>query len=521
MNDDLNLLRGLPHGVFLVDADEVIRGWNATLEDWTGIAAQDAVGRSIDERLPELATVEYRRSLRSVLDGQASASLEPDETSSALPIAANHGEAPVYAIRLTRVQVDDRPWVMHSVEDVREVAEQTERIANLVKEASAAHRAKSDFVASMSHEIRTPLNGVLGFCDLLMEGDLDPLQREFTESIRASGSTLLDLLNDILDFSRLEAGKVALDPEPTDLIDVAKAVMELHRPAAKRRQLHFEADLDTSIRGLWRLDVRCVKQVLLHLLENAVKFTEEGEVTLRMAAENSEITIEIEDSGVGIRPEDRGHLFRPFVQAESGATRRYGGSGLGLTVTRQLVELMGGTIEIESEFGQGTLVRVVLPAEPIDSEQEKARTEERKASDRSLLEGVVVLLVEDNPVNTALTRRVLEKTGAQVEAVVDGAQGVQAACAQEFDVILMDCHMPVMDGWEATQRLRENEVDTPIIALTADASEDDRGRCLQAGMDDYLSKPFKPKDLRRLVAHWARGDREENRHSSSRVTTPA
>lgn len=521
MNDDLNVLRGLPHGVFLVDVDEVIRGWNATLEDWTGIAPPDAVGRSVGECLPDLATDGYYRALRRVLDEGTPTSLESDATFSALPVAGNGGEVPVYTIRLTRVQVDDRPWVMHSVEDVREVAEQTERIANLVKEASAAHRAKSDFVASMSHEIRTPLNGVLGFCDLLMEGELDPLQREFTESIRASGSTLLDLLNDILDFSRLEAGKVPLDPQPTDLIDVAKAVMELHRPDARRRQLHFEADLDTSIHGLWRLDVRCVKQVLLHLLENAVKFTEEGHVTLRMSVEANRITIEVDDTGVGIRPEDRAHLFRPFVQAESGATRRYGGSGLGLTVTHQLVELMGGTIEIESEFGKGTLVRVVLPAEPIDSEREKARRDERRASDRALLRGVHVLLVEDNPVNTALTRRVLEKTGAEVESVADGAQGVQAACAREFDVILMDCHMPVMDGWEATTRLRDNEVDTPIIALTADATEDDRGRCLQAGMDDYLSKPFKPKDLRRLVAHWGRRDRDENCRPSSRVTSRA
>lgn len=521
MNDDLNLLDGLPHGAFLVDAGGVIRGWNPTLATWTGIAAEEAVGESVEDRLPRLLTSDYRDLRRRVLESGERETLSSESSLEALPALGPAAQRPFYSVQVARVKLGDEFGLLHHVEDVRDVCEQSERIAQLVHEAASANQAKSDFVASISHEIRTPLNGVLGFCDLLMEGELDPLQREFTESIRASGSTLLDLLNDILDFSRLEAGKVSLDPQAADLIDVAKAVMELHRPDAKRRQLHFEADLDSSIRGLWRLDVRRFKQILLHVVENAVKFTEEGYVTLRMAAEGQEISIEIEDTGVGIRDEDQQLLFRPFVQAEAGATRRYGGSGLGLTVTRQLVELMGGSIDVESTFGEGTTVRIVLPGEPIDSEQERARNEQRRASERTLLEGVSVLLVEDNPVNTALARRVLEKTGADVVSVVDGAQGVQAACAQEFDVILMDCHMPVMDGWEATHRLRDNEIDTPIIALTADATEDDRGRCLQAGMDDYLSKPFKPKDLRRLVAHWARGARQEDGQPTAPATSPA
>jgi signal transduction histidine kinase/ActR/RegA family two-component response regulator len=500
---DRNLLDGMAHGVLIVSSNFEICAWNRVLEGWTGIDAESAVGNLIDDFLPELGQPLYRDRLELVLEKGLPAVFSPLLHETLLPAIGNEGHRPVYAVTVSRVMHEGRPHALFSVQDVRESVEQTKKYQRLHRDATIAVRAKSDFVASISHEIRTPLNGVLGFCDLLNESELDALQKEFAESIRVSGSHLLDLMNDILDFSQLEAGEVRLDKVPADVVSIAKAVMEIHRSEAKRKRLGFTANFTGAIRGLWRIDERRLKQILINLVDNAVKFTDFGSVELRIERLDDGLAFAVVDTGIGIANSEQARLFQPFVQVESGATRMHDGSGLGLSIVQKLVHLMNGELTVDSVVGEGSMFRFTIDAEQVKLEDYRdGRAEERELEGR-FLEGVSVLLVEDNPVNTALARRVLEHTGAKVVAVVDGAQAVEQACAADFDVILMDCHMPVMDGWEATQRLREGEVKTPIIALTADAMEGDRGRCLTAGMNDYLSKPFRPNDLRRLVRHWA------------------
>ncbi len=395
------------------------------------------------------------------------------------------------------------------------LAEQTRELEQAREDALAAGRAKSEFLANMSHEIRTPMTAILGFADALAE-DLgqqgaSPEAHQALATIRRNSEHLLAVLNDILDLSKIEAGKLETESIPCSPAELVLDAVGLLRARAAEKRLELSAELAENLPRAIATDPTRVRQVLLNLIGNAIKFTAEGSVRVGARLEYALgdragwLVIEVADTGIGISPEQRARLFSPFTQADSSTSRRFGGTGLGLAISARVVELLGGTIEVESEPGRGSTFRVALPAAPVEvgmqPRGEAPSAPERTA--RQLTGGVLV--AEDGPDNQVLFRRLLERAGLRVQVVADGRSACTAAltawrAGEPFDVILMDMQMPQLDGYGATQELRRAGYDGFIIALTAHAMSGDRERCIAAGCDAYLTKPIQRDLLLDLVA---------------------
>lgn len=385
----------------------------------------------------------------------------------------------------------------HALREARDAAEQ-------------ASRAKSQFLATMSHEIRTPMNGVIGVVDLLAETGLTADQAKFVKILHTSGEALLSIINDVLDFSRIEAGRLELNDDDVDVNALASGVADLFRAQASRKAITIGFRADNAL-PVVRCDPLRLRQVLLNLVGNAVKFTDAGDVEVsatRIAEtdEQVEVRIAVRDTGPGISPEVQKMLFAPFVQADGTTTRRHGGSGLGLAISKRLSEMMGGRMELDSAPGEGSTFSVVLTlvksARQLDTPVDGAG-----AVLASVPAGLRVLLVEDNPLNQTIARSLLANLDIAVEVASNGREGVERARSGRFDVVLMDCLMPVMDGFDATRAIRAEERASgrrrvPIIALTANAFQEDVQRCLDAGMDSHLSKPIRRNQLIAALAKW-------------------
>ncbi|HWA59886.1 MAG TPA: ATP-binding protein, partial [Caulobacteraceae bacterium] len=364
--------------------------------------------------------------------------------------------------------------------------------------AEAANAAKSSFLAIMSHEIRTPLNGVLGMAQAMAADELAPIQRERLEVLRESGESLLAILNDVLDLSKIEAGRFELEAIPFDLCDLAKGAHSAFTALANKKGLSFALTIEPEARGAYVGDPTRVRQILYNLISNALKFTEHGEVRVGVRREADGLVIAVADTGVGIPPERLATLFEKFVQADASTTRRFGGTGLGLAICRELTALMGGTIEAASEPGQGSTFTVSLPLARTEEvagveAETPARAEPTKLNVRALA-------AEDNSVNQLVLKTLLHQIGVEPVVVENGVQAVEAWEASEWDVILMDMQMPQMDGLEATRRIRAAEAAsgrtrTPIIALTANAMAHQIQLCLTAGMDGHVAKPLEAAKL--------------------------
>ena len=368
--------------------------------------------------------------------------------------------------------------------------------------AEAAARAKSEFLARMSHEIRTPMNGVLGMTALLFDTPLSAEQHECATVVHESAEHLMHVIDDVLDYSKIEAGKLRVEAVPFDMADALEQALAIVAPAAVRQGLALRAE--TLRVPLPRLlgDPHRLRQVLINLLGNAVKFTREGSVTLRLSAREvaggaAAVRIEVIDTGVGIEPAALGRLFRAFEQADGSMTRRFGGTGLGLAITRQLVELMGGSLGVTSEPGAGSTFWFELTLPVADAGAAPAPVPAGPVA-RVVApgNGLDVLLAEDNPVNTAVAVAMLKRDGHRVVVADNGTAALACLDRQRFDVVLMDCHMPELDGFEATRQLRARGLRVPIIALTASAMDDERAHCFAVGMDDFLSKPLTAASLR-------------------------
>jgi PAS domain S-box-containing protein len=364
-------------------------------------------------------------------------------------------------------------------------------------DAEAANTAKSTFLATMSHEIRTPLNGVLGMAQAMASDDLSAVQRERLEVIRQSGESLLAVLNDVLDLSKIEAGKLELDEADFDLKDLARGAHAAFTAIANKQGLSFDLKIEPSAQGVYRGDPTRVRQILYNLISNALKFTEAGEIRVVVARKGRALRFQVSDTGIGIAPGPLGKLFGRFEQADASTSRRYGGTGLGLAICRQLTELMGGEIGVESELGKGTTFTFTLPLPRVaDSRAEALPAAPPTPPDAELTgETLRVLAAEDNEVNQLVLKTLLHQVGVDPVVVADGAQAIAAWEAESWDVILMDVQMPEVDGPTAAREIRRREAATgrartPIVALTANAMSHQVAEYREAGMDGFVAKPI-------------------------------
>lgn len=392
---------------------------------------------------------------------------------------------------------------------------------HMARTATAANLAKNQFLANITHEIRTPMNGILGFADLLAEEDLTTEQRESVIVIRSCANDLLQVINDVLDFSKIEVGKLNTEIVDCSLEELLRSIIPLARAKSEMKGLEFR--IVPSTEGLparINTDPMRVRQCLINLVSNAVKFTEQGHVLLKISLASDQdqqfMCFEVEDTGIGIEADQQQSIFESFTQGDGSTTRKYGGTGLGLTITKQLVELLGGELSVASELGQGSVFTLRIPVGIDDSQTQSLNIDslmeiEDEGCDvlmRSRFSGQV-LLVEDVSTNRKLMQRLLERIGLTVTLAKNGQEAMTAALAQPFDLILMDMQMPIMNGYEATRQIREAESKienqeseikpVPIVALTAHAMKGDDKKCLDAGCDDYLSKPINHGKLAQIL----------------------
>ncbi|HEV2673484.1 MAG TPA: response regulator [Aliidongia sp.] len=506
--NDSAIMANVADGVMLLDAQGRITQLNEPCLLLYGLASrEEAIGRRYEELLAAIwqAQSPYQTPPRS------------DEHWSQILVEHRRFAGAPFEVQLPRdrwLRVIEQPGpdgiAYSSHVDISELKRQQREIMQAKETADRANSAKSAFLAMMSHEIRTPMNGIIGMNHLLLDSGLDERQRFYAETVGNSAETLLGIIDDVLDVSKLEAGKLSLEAIPFDLDALIDGAIRLMAPKARERALTLRRDRPAGGLGPGHVlgDPGRIRQVLLNLISNAVKFTETGGVAIAaMAAQDGrDIAIEVCDTGIGLDPATIDRLFQRFEQADGTIARRFGGTGLGLHISRQLVELMGGRIGAEPRPGGGSRFWFTLPlGMPIET---AATTDAAPAAPAvATPRGGRILVVEDNLINRMVVDEILSQAGFAVEIASSGQAAIDRIAERLPDLVLMDVQMPGMDGLEATRRIRalsEAARAVPIVALTANAMEGDRQRCLAAGMVDHVAKPFDPRGLIRIVDRWMR-----------------
>ncbi len=490
------------------------------------LSAEKFAGRNLQEILPGGVVEQVRSAQEKVRKTDAVELVE-------FPIEDRVGQQ-IYEMRLLPLNWDEWIAIVRNIttrksnerrlkDNAQELEQKNQELETALAAARQATLAKSRFLANMSHEIRTPINGVLGMADFLLGTALDPQQREYAEMIQRSAGSLTSLINDILDFSSIEAKTLRLDRKVFSLRAVMEQTAAEFASQARGKGIDFASSIASSVPHAVLGDPARLRQVLGNLLGNAVKFTEHGRIELgaelvSQTRDEWKLRFTVTDTGIGIPASDRDRLFETFTQADDSNTRKYGGTGLGLAISKQLVELLGGEIGVESEppgsrfwftasFGAAAKPEATkaLAAPQASATPVKAAVRASVNAARTSASATRILLAEDNEINQRITLRLLQKLGVAADAVVNGRQAVEALEKRKYDLVLMDCQMPDMDGFEATAVIRSREGKSrhqTICALTANAMAGDRERCLAAGMDDYISKPVGLEKLRDALVRW-------------------
>ena len=496
------LLEEMPLGVAGLDTSGTILFANPHLARMLQTPVARLTGRRITEFLP---------TDRQTAVGSALIRASPGELPELFELQNAAGERFPVAVRLRGLPGGGQASSCLIVGDLTDMQRELDDAYQRYEDMVATSRLQSEFVANMNHEIRTPLNGVIGLTELIADTSLADEHPDYLEALRASGHALMAVVNRILDFSKLGAGKLELAREEFSTTALVEQTAQVLAIAAAQKGVSFSTSIDATVPATASGDPVRLREALTNLLSNAIKFTDPGgDVRLRVdvsADSPPELVFTVSDTGIGIDPELHEQIFDPFVQADPSVTRRYGGTGLGLSIVRQLTELMGGRIHVESARGQGSAFSLHVPCERRAGDGSRSESAgESQPSPTPAGLPASVLLAEDDPVNQLVARGFLERAGYGVDVVSNGMQAVELSRAKRYRMILMDCQMPQMDGYTATREIRRREGElerTPIVAFTAHTMEGDREYCLAAGMDDVLTKPLERGDLDLVLERWA------------------
>ena len=500
------ILESAADAIITIDQQGEILTFNPAAQKMFGYSAEESIGHNINLLMPEPHRSEHNHYLHRYLEGAT-----PKIIGKSTEVTAQRRNGTTFPLMITvsEMVIGKERRFTGIARDITIQKESERELIASREAAEAASRAKGDFLANMSHEIRTPMNAIIGLSELLLHNDLTAEQRDRLNKIHSSSQMLLAIINDILDYSKIESGKLQLDPHPFRLSTLLEQIQSLFEQATHAKQITLQLKVENQVPEVLEGDALRLGQVLTNLLSNAIKFTHRGEVILSIQhldqqEEQVELRFAVSDQGIGMSEEQLNRLFQAFSQADTSTTRKYGGTGLGLTISKRLVELMGGKLEVQSTLGEGSCFRFTLPLLRCTSlpPEESLPALSSLEAGRTTFEGLSILLVEDNNLNQEVVIGMLGDSGMQITIANHGAEAVTLARHQPFDLILMDIQMPVMDGLEATRQIRQQHPELPIIALSAAVLEEDRKQALDAGMNDHLAKPINRAKLYQTLCQW-------------------